>query len=49
MSDSRNALRLAAGLDARFGNNITVGASYELEWRPQFWKNQLNLAASVDF
>lgn len=49
MGDSRNSVRLATSLDARFGNNVTAGLSYELEWRNQFWKNQLNLTASVDF
>lgn len=49
MASNRSSYRAVAGLDARFANNVTVGGSYELEYRHKFWKNQFSLNASMDF
>lgn len=49
MASNRSSYRGVAGLDARFANNLTIGGSYELEYRHKFWKNQFNIRASLEF
>ena len=49
LDTNRNALRLNAGVNARFANNLDIGANYEFEWRKRATMHQLNLNLSVGF
>ncbi len=46
---NRSALRLAAGLDARIGDRMMVGASYEFEWRKRATRHRFNVNFSLGF
>ena len=49
LGKNRSAIRISGGLDARVRQNLVLGASYEMEWRDHYWKNQLNVKASLEF
>lgn len=49
MSSNRSSVRLIAGVDARIKENMSVGASYEFEWRRHYWNNRLNVGVSLEF
>lgn len=49
MAGNRTSLRMAANLDAKIRENLTIGAGYEFEWRDSYWKHQLNVGMSLGF
>ncbi len=49
MESSRSAIRVAAGVEARIRENVSLGAGCEFEWRKLYWNNRLNVNVSIDF
>ena len=49
MSSNRSSVRLIAGVDAKIRENVSLGASYEFEWRKEYWNNRLNINMSLEF
>ncbi len=49
LHDNRTSLRFTGGVDAKIRDNLTVGATYDFEWRRQYWRNQFGLNMTLGF
>ncbi len=49
LHDNRTSLRFTGGVDAKIRDNLTIGASYDFEWRRQYWRNQFGVNMTLGF